>query len=110
MRETQERTLKNVIDGNKKDDGAPVVFTKEVLKKHLDKAIAAKQRMHDANADWKGALDAAEKAGIPKKEFKDLIKEETKPTSDDYMATMNVMREMLGKQPMFDFGAPAKKH
>ena len=105
------RSLGEVIDGNKDEEGKPIVFTKEQLKKHYDKALACKQRMHDANADWKSALDAAEKSGIPKDAFKDVIKIKTKPRSDERKAHVNIMLEMLGDQPEFNFeGEDATKH
>ncbi len=103
MRTGESRKIGEVIEKNKDDDGKPIVFTKEQLKKHYDKCVAAKQRMHDANADWKSALESAEKAGIPRKEFKDKIADDTKPKSDDYKATRNIMDEMLGDEPTFNF-------
>lgn len=105
MRTGQAKSIGDTLDGNKDEDGKPIVFTKETLKKHYDKCVAAKQRMHDANADWKSALDSAEKAGIPKREFKDMIKDKTKPLSDEYKATRNIMDEMMGSQPSFNFDA-----
>ena len=100
MRSDNTQSLGAVL-ASKKDE--ETVFTKEKLKKHLDKVLAAKQRVHDANADVKSAFDAAEKDGIPRKELKMVVKEESNPVTDDFKATVNIMREMLGKMPLFEF-------
>jgi hypothetical protein len=97
------RSLGEVLEGNKDKDGAPIVFTKEQLKKHRDKCLVARQKLHDAQAEWKSSLDAAEKAGIPRREFKDKLKELSNPLTDEYKANRNTIDEMLGDEPTFDF-------
>ncbi len=86
------------------DSSASVAtFSSETLKKHLDAVKRAIEKKNQANADVKSALEAAEKAGVPKDELKFIANDKTTKYSDDFKATVNIMQEMLGQRPLFSF-------
>ena len=91
------------------DSKSIAVFSSDQLKKHLDAVKRAVEKKSQANADVKSALEAAEKAGVPKDELKFIASNSVAKYSDDFKATVNIMQEMLGQRPLFHF-ADAAEH
>jgi hypothetical protein len=94
---------KEVIMNHEEELPSVSIFNSDQLKGAVEKLHAAIDRKNQANSDVRSAFDAAEKMGIPKAELKFIIKLHTKPLSEDFKATVNIMNEMLGKQAVFSF-------
>lgn len=111
VRDSKKAAANDVDDDNEDEDdnsgSAVAMFSSETLKFHINKYMAAIEKKDQANADVKSALDAAEKAGIPKGELKFVVKHRKKKLSEDFKANVNIMNEMLGDLPLFSFRDPA---
>lgn len=106
--ETESENEHDTNGGEPTNQTSVAVFSSKTLKDHTAKVMAAKERAAKANADVKSAMDAAEKAGLPRADFGEFIKIQTKKISDDRKANINTMLEMSGQIPLFHFASPAE--
>lgn len=76
-------------------------FNKERLKQLIDEAVDKKAACNQANADFKGVIDQAEREGYDRKAFKAVLKNKLNPVSPEHQAKTNLYCDALGELPLF---------